>query len=68
MGKIKGFNKLNKEQQKLLIKTDESHKAIVGNDYKDGWTLVSVKPLGRDLKVTFKNGKWLHYTPDGRWY
>ena len=68
MENVKGFDKLTKEQKQLLIRTNERHKAVAGNDYKDGWTPVSVKPLGRDLKVTFKNGKWLHYTPDGRWY
>lgn len=64
----KGFNKLTKEQQELLIKTNARHKAGVGTDYKDGWTPVSVKAIGENLKVVFKNGEWLHYTPSGEWY
>ena len=65
---VKGFSKLTPEQQQLLIRTNERHKSGVGSDYKDGWTPVSVKPLGKNLKVTFKNGQWLHYTPRGDWY
>lgn len=68
MDKVKGFNKLTKEQQELLINTNKRHKAGVGLDYKDGWTPTSVRPLGKNLKVTFKNGDWLHYTPNGDWY
>lgn len=65
---IKGFSKLTPEQKELLIKTNARHKAVVGDDYKDGWTPVSVKPLGKNLKVVFKNGEWLHYTTSGDWY
>lgn len=68
MKNVKGFNKLTPKQQELLIKANKRHKAGVGTDYKDGWTPVSVKPLGRNLKVVFKNGEWLHYTPEGSWY
>lgn len=68
MNGVRGFNKLTPEQQKLLIRTNKRHKAGVGSDYKDGWTPVSVKPLGKNLKVTFKNGEWLHYTPNGDWF
>lgn len=66
--KVKGFNKLTPEQQKGFIWINEKHKAAVGADYKDEWTPISVKPLGRNLKVMFKNGEWLHYTPEGTWY
>lgn len=68
MEEVKGFNALTEDQQQLLIRTNKRHKAGVGTDYKDGWTPTSVKPLGRNLKVTFKNGEWLHYTPEGTWY
>ena len=68
MENVKGFNKLSKEQQELLIRVNARHKAGVGMDYKDGWTPVKVSPLGRNLKVVFKNGEWLHYTPAGDWY
>lgn len=66
--KIKGFNNLTQEQQRLLIRTNAKHKAGVGTDYKEGWTPVEVSPLGKNLKVTFKNGEWLHYAPNGTWY
>lgn len=64
---IKGFNKLSKEQQEQLIRMNERHKAGVGNDYKEGWTPISVKGAGSTLKVTFKNGEWLHYYANGTW-
>lgn len=67
MEKIKGFSKLTKEQQSLLITVNARHKAGVGTDYKDGWTPIGVKPLGNNLKVTFKNGDWLHYYANGTW-
>lgn len=68
MKNVRGFNKLTPEQQELLIRINERHKAGVGTAYKEGWTPVSVKSLGRNLKVVFKNGEWLHYTPEGTWY
>lgn len=68
MKEIKGFKSLTADQQALLIRTNARHKDGVGMDYKDGWTPTSVKSLGKNLKVTFKNGEWLHYTPDGSWY
>lgn len=66
--KVRGFSKLTAEQQQLLIRTNARHKAGVGTDYKEGWTPISVKPLGHNLKVTFKNGEWLHYASNGTWY
>ena len=49
MSEIRGFNRLTPEQQQLLIRTNARHKAGVGTDYKDGWTPVSVQPLGKNL-------------------
>lgn len=68
MENIKGFNKLTASQKRGLIQINEKHKAIVGNDYKDGYTPISVKAAGRNLEVRFKNGEWLNYTPEGTWY
>lgn len=65
---VKGFNKLTAEQQQLLVRVNAKHKAGVGIDYKEGWTPISVSPLGKNLKVVFRNGDWLHYTPEGTWY
>lgn len=69
MEKVKGFKKLTEQQQQFLATTNARHKRGVGMDYKDGWTPTSVKPLGagKTLKVTFKNGVWLHYYSDGTW-
>ena len=69
MKKVKGFKKLTEQQQQFLERTNARHKAGVGTDYKDGWTPTSVKPIGagKTLKVTFKNGDWLHYYSDGTW-
>lgn len=68
MENIKGFSKLTLEQQILLTELNIKHKSGVGNDYKEGWTPTSVEPIGRNLRVTFKDGEWLHYTPEFTWY
>lgn len=65
---IKGFERLTPEQQQLLISVNARHKAGVGNDCKDGWTPVKVKPISGFLKVNFKNGDWLYYTQSGDWF
>lgn len=65
---VKGLNKLTPEQKESFFSTHKRHVSGVGNEYKEGWTPISVKPLGKNLKVVFKNGEWLHYTPDGNWY
>ncbi len=73
--KVKGFNELTPEQQKLFISTYRLHNSCQGTDYKKEWAPVSVKwirdkekPQYSYLKVIFKNGKWLHYTRRGDWY
>ena len=68
MKNVRGFSRLTQEQQELLIRTNKRHKDVAGTDYKEGWTPINVKPIGRNLKVVFKNGEWLNYTPDGNWY
>ncbi len=65
-GKIKGFKKLTKEQQELFASTYAEHLASVEN--KERWEAVSVTWEGNYLKVTFRNGEWLHYTKSGLWY
>lgn len=67
MKRVTGFNKLTEQQQQLLIRTNARHRAGVGTSYKDGWTPTNVSPLGRNLKVVFKNGEWLHYYTNGTW-
>lgn len=64
--KIKGFRNLTKEQQKLFVSTYTEHLASIEN--KESWQAVSVTWEGSYLKVTFKNGEWLHYTKSGEWY
>ena len=66
--KIKGFNKLSAEQQRLFISTYKIHNSMHGNDYKAGWLPISVKLEKSYLIVVFLNGEWLHYTQRGEWY
>lgn len=72
--KVKGFNKLEPEQQKLFIDTYKIHNSIVGIDYKEGWKPIKVKWVEENpakysyLKVDFANGDWLHYTQKQEWY
>lgn len=72
--KVKGFNELTLEQQKLFIETYKFHNSIVGTDYKEGWVPVKVKWIEKSpsrysyLRVEFKNGDWLHYTQKKEWY
>ena len=63
---IKGFNSLTKEQQALFIRVHGKHMATLED--KEGWQPVRVKWEKTCLKVTFKNGEWLHYTRSGEWY
>lgn len=64
--KVKGYDKLSKGQQDLFVRVNAKHIATVEN--KSSWTPTNVKWDKTYLKVTFKNGEWLHYTPGGEWY
>ena len=66
--KVKGFDKLNHEQQELFIETYKLHNSIQGHEYKEDYIPVSVKSEKDYLKVVFQNGEWLHYTQKGDWY
>ncbi len=66
LGKIKGFKKLTQEQQELFASTYAEHLASVEN--KESWQAVSITWEGSYLKVSFRNGEWLHYTKSGVWY
>ena len=72
--KVKGFDKLNQEQQELFIETYRIHNSIVGTDYKEGWKPLKVKWVKEIpsrysyLRVEFQNGDWLHYTQNKEWY
>lgn len=68
MDNVKGFENLTKDQQDLLIAINARHKAGVGTEYKDGFTPVEVAAAGRNLRVIFKSGERLYYTPKGDWY
>lgn len=43
---VKGFNKLSPEQKESFLNTHKRHLGGVGNEYKEGWTPVSVKSMG----------------------
>lgn len=65
---VKGYTKLTEAQQKLFREIYRLHNSCQGTDYKADWTPTSVKAMKTYLKVTFKNGVWLHYLPDMTWF
>ncbi|MEZ7741999.1 hypothetical protein O3884_01905 [Gemella sp. 20925_1_85] len=65
---IKGLEKLNDRQKEILFKTNELHKNAVGNDYKDGISIVKVWLEKGVVCVRLKNEEWYHYTYSYTWY
>ena len=65
---IKGLEKLNDRQKEILFKTNEPHKNAVGNDYKDGISIVKVWLEKGVVCARLKNGEWYHYTYSYTWY
>ena len=65
---IKGLVKLNDRQKEFLFKTNELHKNSVGNDYKDGISIVKVWFEKGVVCVRLKNEEWYHYTYSYTWY
>ena len=65
---IKGLEKLNDRQKEILFKTNELHKNAVGNDYKDGISIVKVWLEKGVVCVRLKNEEWYHYTYYYTWY
>jgi hypothetical protein CLOST_1553 len=65
---IKGLEKLNDRQKEILFKTNELHKNAVGNDYKDGISIVKVWLEKGVVCVRLKNEEWYHYTYFYTWY
>ena len=65
---IKGLEKLNDRQREILFKTNELHKNAVGNDYKDGISIVKVWLEKGVFCAMLKNGEWYHYTYSYTWY
>ena len=55
---IKGLEKLNDRQKEILFKTNELHKNAVGNDYKDGISIVKVWLEKGVVCVRLKNEEW----------
>lgn len=64
--KVKGYNKLSDLGKEVFEMVYKRHNQDL--EYKEEWIPVSVKEFEGHLKVTFKNGEWLHYLPDGTWY
>ena len=65
---IKGLEKLNDRQKEILFKTNKLHKNAVGNDYKDGISIVKVWLEKGVVCARLKNGEWYHYTYSYTWY
>lgn len=66
--KVRGFKNLTEEKQKLFERVFYKHQTSLGDEAKVDYTPISVKWEKTYLKVTFKNGSWLHYTRTGSWY
>lgn len=62
---IRGYKKLSQNAQNVFERVYNAHSACVGN--KMDWTPIEVKEFKEFIKVTFKNGEWLHYRPNGKW-
>lgn len=54
--------------QKLFEKIYKKHQSCLGTETKKEYKPISVEWKRTYLKVAYKNGKWLHYTPGGEWY
>lgn len=69
MKEIKGFTKLTNHQKNFFNSTLKKHQSILGDSLKERYTPVMVKALTpNSVKVTFKNGDWLHYTSNHEWF
>lgn len=64
--KVKGYERLSAAARKVFHHVDKLHTNAVED--KAAWTPVKVKEHRDHIEVHFKNGKWLHYLPNGRWY
>lgn len=64
--KVSGYRKLSVSKQELFKQVYEKHMECVGD--RASWQVKSVAWVDTYLKVTFKNGEWLHYTRSGTWY
>lgn len=63
---IKGYNKLSPVAKDIFDKVYLYHQN--GVEDKAAWTAVKVQEKKTHIRVTFKNGEWLHYMPNGSWY
>jgi len=64
---IDGYSLLTKDQRRCFLMTYKRHQKCIGQNYKDKWKAKSVHDIGNSISVTFNNGEWLHYLPDGTW-
>ena len=64
----KGLEKLNTRQKEGLFKTNELHKNAVGNDYKDGLSIIEVWLEKGVVCARRKSGEGYHYTHSCTWY
>lgn len=63
LNNISGYDILSEKHQKLFEDVYAKHMSVIED--KSRWIPVSVKWIKSYLKVTFTNGDWLHYTPQG---
>jgi len=65
--KVEGYSELSAAAKDLFRRTVARHQAAVGREYKAKWWPVKVQERRDHLRVTFRNGDWLHYWRDGTW-
>ena len=61
---IKGYEKLSEGAKGVFNYVHRKHQNGVD---KEEWIVIEVKQRATYLKVSFKNGRWLAYYPDGSW-
>lgn len=64
---VKGYNKLSDGAKMVFAHVYRKHNSNVGEEHKKDWIPTNVSMKGSYLKVTFRNGEWLHYYPNGTW-
>lgn len=66
---IKGIEKLNADQTKLMLRVNELHTKAVGKDYKEGMKITHVWiNENNTICVMLKHGDWYHYLKDNTWF
>jgi DNA-binding PadR family transcriptional regulator len=63
---INGYYQLSDAGKELFKRVHKQHMDNIED--KTDWIVASVQEHRKYIKVTFRNGEWLHYGVDGTWY